>query len=373
MVSMMNIGEYSKDRYLQIYELAVSNKGNCDRIQKAINKAENEAVTVAFLGGSVTEGYNPERRIINNYAKRFCSYFQEKYCKDSNCICVNQGLSATDSMLGLVFADNCIKKVNPDIVFIEYAINNSMDRTMIKTYESLIYKLLEMDSQPAVIPIIVCNRDFYTCSGYMETIAKHYNLPVINLYNVIKQGIDSGSMSWDQYSNDYAHPTEEGHRMIFEGILQLFEHIESMMDYKDYLPNEPCFGREFHTLEYYDRGSAHPIELGSFHETDTLPSFQQGWSYVQGTGNQPFRINIECKSFFLIYEQVNEMEYGEIEILDGDTEIGSIDSYSIYGYHNPEIELVINEEVTRQYQIHIRMRKGDEDKKFSILGFGIVR
>ncbi len=372
MDGMMHMGEEAGNGYRRLLPDVVTNRGNHARIQAAIRKAEDKPVTVAFLGGSVTTGYNPAGMIEENYGKLFCEYFQNKYSKNNDCICENHGFAAANSLLGLMIADLYVKNVRPDLVFLEYAINNGMDKISIASYESLAYKLLGMESRPAVIPVIVCNEDLYSCSGYMEKIARHYDLPVVNLYQVIRQGLAQGIMIWGEYSNDYGHPTSNGHRIIFEGIKQLFENINNNPDKKDYDTLEACFSRDFSTVEYFDHSSMTVEESGSFHQTDTISLFPRGWSYQKGTGNRPMEINLVCRCLFLIYEKSNSMEYGAIEILEDDTVISTIDSYSIYAFNNPDITPVLNEAAARPYRLKIRMRKGEEGKKFSILGFGIV-
>lgn len=369
---IMSLVQLTMEEYDEIISQAIS--GNSYRIKKAIEKAKNEKVTIAFLGGSVTMGYTPEGMIRENYAEVFCRSFAEKYC-NYGYNCMNTGVSGTGSMMGLAFTENKIRDTNPDIIFVEYAINNGLDKLQITSFESLIDKLLRFGSNPSVIPVIICNEELYTCSGYMELIARHYDLPVINIYHMMKICLERGSLEWRDYACDYSHPSVQGHKLIADCIIKLFDEIEAGASrYDSYsIPINSCFSREFSQFELWDHRYVKELERSAFTPSDANPFFPYGWTYGKKDNSNDFCITILCKSLFILYEQSNNMEYGEIEVWEEDKIIYSIDGYSIYGWNNPDIKLVIHEEEARLHKLVIKMCRGDANKEFLMLGFGVVK
>lgn len=368
----MSIEQIEKSKYKDMITRSFAGSGNFYRIEKALEKAANDTVTIAYLGGSVTQGYNPAGMIKESYATVISRYIKEKYCITGDCNYINEGHASTDAMHGLAFTEIKLKKVHPDLIFVEYAINNGMDRTYIATFESLVYKLLIMESEPAVIPVILCNEQFYTCSNYMKIVAGHYNLPTVNVNNSIRYGLDTNIMVWNDYANDCSHPTKDGHRLIADCIINLFENRNLKEDIY-HIPDTACYTRNFYTFEFVDHNKMSPLKDCEFIPSDTLETFPQGWNYVRNGLMNSFRFQIKCRALFIAYEQGKSMDYGVIEIWDKDRLFSTLDGYSIYAWGNPAMKIVLNEAESSQHHFEIRMRKGDENKKFSLLGFGVVR
>ena len=128
--------------------------GNNFRIKKALEKDE---VRIAFSGGSITKGWNGERYIKEDYTKIFFEYMTAKY--DDKKICYsNYSTESANSFMGLSITSKEITDDNlPDIVFIEYAVNNECTREHMISFESLVHKMLSLPSKPAVILL------FYFC------------------------------------------------------------------------------------------------------------------------------------------------------------------------------------------------------------------
>ena len=91
-------------------------KGDISRIEKAMNKAKNgQAITIAFLGGSITQGCNATK-FEDCYASRTYKWFKDKF-KNVNVKYVNAGVGATGSIIGAHRVEKQVLSQNPDIVF----------------------------------------------------------------------------------------------------------------------------------------------------------------------------------------------------------------------------------------------------------------
>ena len=106
-----------------MYDKAMVSYGNTSMMQNVIKKAQSgEKVTVAYLGGSITEGISAGAD--GCYAKLTYDYFAQKFGTGDNVQYVNAGLSGTPSKLGILRLDRDVLAYEPDICFIEFAVND---------------------------------------------------------------------------------------------------------------------------------------------------------------------------------------------------------------------------------------------------------
>ena len=116
-------------------------QGNPARIAKVLQKLQNgEEVTVAFLGGSITQGTGAD--IENCYAARTAKWLQEQY-PNATVKYGYAGIGATGSYIGVHRCDTQVLSKNPDLVFIDFSVNDESQNNNINklTYEGLIRKI----------------------------------------------------------------------------------------------------------------------------------------------------------------------------------------------------------------------------------------
>ena len=116
-------------------------QGNPARIAKVLQKLQNgEEVTVAFLGGSITQGTGADNE--NCYPNATVNY-------------VNAGIGATGSYIGVHRCDTQVLSKNPDLVFIDFSVNDESQNNNINklTYEGLIRKIWQYTTAPGIICI----------------------------------------------------------------------------------------------------------------------------------------------------------------------------------------------------------------------------
>ena len=123
---------------------SVVSTGNTARLNKVFDKAESGGdITIAYVGGSITEGYAPGPRSPQCYASVSAAAFQETYCKGGTVTCQNNGLSGTPSILGNLRVSDEVLQTEPDIIFLEFAVNDGMEMDYKVCYESLLRTCLE--------------------------------------------------------------------------------------------------------------------------------------------------------------------------------------------------------------------------------------
>jgi lysophospholipase L1-like esterase len=204
----------------EMVEKTFMDTGNTERLHAAITKAKNgETVTIAYLGGSITEGALAQPQPLKCYAYLSAHCFAEKFMPDAAKLnYINAGVSGTPSLLGITRLEQDVLRHNPDIVFVEFAVNDSSDLISQGVYESLLRKLLMSETQPAVILLFTVLSGGYSCQEHMSMLGRHYNLGMISVKDAIWPDIQQGTLAWSDYSPDYAHPTTEGHAFVAELI-----------------------------------------------------------------------------------------------------------------------------------------------------------
>ena len=112
--------------------------GNNYRLRKVIEKAQaGEDVYIGFIGGSITEGEGCTYQ--NCYAMQTVRNFQKDYGTEDNVHIINAGVSGTPSTLGVIRYERDLIEKNdghlPDLLIIEFAVNDADDPTNGDTYE----------------------------------------------------------------------------------------------------------------------------------------------------------------------------------------------------------------------------------------------
>ena len=216
-----------------------------------------------------------------------------------------------------------------------------------------------------------------------------------------------------QFFYDCFHPSNLGHRVMADCLENLFRTAEAMPDGTDCLHLERIeapLGGEFEAVRLFDRKSSAEgirVDCGSFchwygelqaveMDRDLTPTkeFPNNWMHQAGgspfslVGNAPpmgdasvrdgsslteapFRMEIVCSALILVYKDSGSSLAGRAEVLvDGEKVLTADPRENGWLHCNPAI--CFRGKKRRKYQVEIRMAPGDEDKEFTILGFGYV-
>ena len=209
--TVFSLEEIVTDEALEMSRL---NEGNMTRLAKLGKKLEaGEEVTVAYLGGSITQGSSAGDDLC--YARLTTNWFEQTY-PDATINYVRAGIGATGSYIGVHRADTDVLAYNPDVVFIDFSVNDTVENTERNkdSYESLLRKVWGCESAPAIVCIGMTMDDGTSFQDYHCEIAKKYDVPYISYKNVILDVIDKGIIEWKDISDDDIHPNVEGHSVL---------------------------------------------------------------------------------------------------------------------------------------------------------------
>lgn len=349
--------------------------GNNTRFKKFLEKVRaGEDVTVAFLGGSITEGYNAGTTEI--YAKLVTDYIRTTYGAGGEVNYVNAGLSGTPSILGLIRSDRDIFQYEPDLLFIEFAVNDGQSNIDNTGLESLIYKGLTQENEPAVILLYSVTEDGYTCQDNMNVMAFHYGIPTVSVKKAIWQFIESGEYTWDDWSNDSSHPNKDGMLLYSKFIINLMNTLDAEEPDNGFtVPEKFIKGFNHASLKMVDRvENADLITItsnGSFGENRGHNAFPNSW-FKSGEENEAFAFTFTGSALYIVYKDTTDSTYGTAEVyIDGEYCL-SLYGNSQDGWNNPVTERLLRVKQSGEHTVEIRMKEGEENKKFNILAFGVV-
>ena len=344
-------------------------EGNNYRMKKVIEKARNgENITIAYIGGSITEGYNAGTQEI--YAKLTYDYFRNTYAT-GEVTYINAGLSGTPSLLGLIRSDRDIFAYEPDLVFIEFAVNDGQSVQDISAYESLVRKALSQEQEPAVILLFSVIESGYTCQDTMQVVGFNYQLPMISVKAALDTEFDAGRMTWKDWSNDESHPNEFGHELYSEFIIHYWNTVDGKEASEPYQLREDMRNMDYTNMIMVDKENLLVENLGAFHEESGHTAFPNGWiKSAEDTNEDAFTFEMNCSSLFFVYKEANNSAYGDVEVyVDGELAV-TISGNAADGWNNPVVTRIFRESESKIRKIEIRMKDGDEDKQFALLAIG---
>ena len=288
---------------------SVLNKGDQARLAKVIKKLQaGESVVVAYLGGSITQGSSAGNELC--YARLTTNWLEEQF-PDAKIKYVNAGIGATGSYIGIHRADRDVLAYDPDLVFIDFSVNDTSDRitTNKSTYEGLIRKLWSHDTAPAVICLAMTQENGTSVQDAHYEIAAKYDIPMISYRNAILDVIDKGYIIWDDISDDNIHPNVQGHavltQMITNYLQTVIDNIDTIDATEPELAEADAMGAKYQNAEIVVPSDERCTAMGLFKEHNmTFGIFGIPWvAKVPGgtevTGGLEYTVN--AKNIGILY------------------------------------------------------------------------
>lgn len=372
--------------YQQMLEASVLSAGTNGRMEKVLEKMKNgESVSIAFIGGSVTEGALAAS-YEESYADCFAAELQEKY-PDAELTYINAGLSGTGSSLGVMRYDRDVVEAagcRPDIVFLEFAINDWQEPTEGRAYESMIRTILEAENDPAVILLFSVAQNEWNMQEVYIPMGEHYGLPMASIRDAVKKPLADGTMTKKEFFADDYHPSTYGHKIMADCLGELIREVESMESGAEIaaLPEESIKSPDFMGMHLLTSKGEEGVEIsaGGFAETDTQvhgfgrrggeSAFPDNWMHTAESNGEAFRVELKCKNMILNYKTSASKDFGRVCVyVDGDL-AAEIDGYTQGAWNNSIQELVLDDQESGDHVLEICMAEGDEGKNFTLLAIG---
>lgn len=178
-----------------------------------------KAVTVAYIGGSITAGAganNPEK---TSYRALVTSWLRQRFSK-IEITELNAGLPTTGSLYGTMRARRDVIAQKPDLVFVEFAAADAADeeQPVKKAVEGLLRQLLILPQPPEVVMLYAQNSKRTARIDWHDAVAAHYQVPAVNLNEKALSALDAGKINAAGLWKDGFNPTDAGHKLYAEFI-----------------------------------------------------------------------------------------------------------------------------------------------------------
>ena len=230
-------------------ENAIANRGNLYRLKQFLERAKRgEKLNIGFIGGSITMGCaatTPQKA----YAWLIYEWFQKKF-PQSEFSYINAGIGATTSQFATARAESDLLSYKPDLIFVEFSVNDESNELFLETFEGLIRILYTFDQKTG---ILVLNSVRYQDGGNAEIqhgeIARYYDLPQISMQSSIYPEVVRGRFRSSDITVDDLHPNDVGHEMVAE-IVNYF--LEKVLQNLDVIKDEPVLMKKPLTDNHYE-------------------------------------------------------------------------------------------------------------------------
>jgi len=219
-------------------------------------------VTVAYLGGSITEQ--------KGWRVKTTAYLKEAFPQAAITEC-DAAIGGTGSALGAFRVGHDVLGAKPDLMFVEFSVNDGgvQPATIVRNMEGIVRRTWRASPQTDIVfayTITVGNTNAYL-KGRLpvealahEKVAERYGIPSVCFGPRVAGKFLHGKLRFDAgeietavpahdpehdrkvrallaadkrilFSNDGVHPRDEGHALYFESIRELFAQVEGQFPF----------------------------------------------------------------------------------------------------------------------------------------------
>jgi len=252
---------------------AVVSWGDPARLQRVLAKARRgEAITVGVIGGSITQGARASKPELN-YGSLVAEWWRKAF-PGLQVTFRNAGIGATGSNLGAHRVQPHLLDDHPDLVVVEYAVNDSPELLSAETIEGLVRQLLKAPNSPAVMMLFTMHRSGGNAQDWHGRVGAHYGLPMVSFRDAAWPEIEAGRMKWEDVEGDEVHPNDAGHRLCADLVTHVIEAVRASLPADTALAPVPPIPAPLHTDLF---------EHTRMHNATSLKAVrQEGWTELAG-------------------------------------------------------------------------------------------
>ncbi len=310
--------------FLPMYRRAVDfPQGDLSRLAQVLRKAQDGGeITIGFLGGSITEGRGAAN-IQDCYVSQVYKWWYDTFPQATINV-INAGLGGTSSYLGVHRVDEELLAHSPDLVFVEFAVNDTADELHTNSYENLIRRILTADSNPALVLLFATNEVGDSREETEADLGRYYDLPMLSYGRAVLPEVEAGSFAWHEIAQDIVHPNNRGHS-IFAGLITTYlEEICSRLDeieideerLQRYELPEPITPQIYQSAHIENAATITPCAELGYGVYDFNYHFMDNWYALEDRSYLSFEV--EACSIGILYQRTEEGTFGQYDIyIDG--------------------------------------------------------
>ncbi len=184
---------------------------------------------LGYFGGSITEGAGASSP-TTCYRALVTEWFRSRY-PDAEIQEIQAAIGGTGSDLGMYREEIDLLSKEPDLVFLEFAVNDSGGSyaRILRQSETILKKLYAHNPYAEVVTILtttgsLCETlekggEYVSRSAYF-TISHHYSIPTIDVGNVLHYAVLRAGGDFHVFTTDTVHPNDAGYALYTKTITE---------------------------------------------------------------------------------------------------------------------------------------------------------
>lgn len=182
------------------------------------------SLAVGYFGGSITEA--------EGWRVYTTNYFRRRY-PDATIREINAAIGGTGSELGAYRCRRDLLAFHPDLVFIEFAVNDTppTSRTA-RAMEGIVRQILSQNPSTEIVFVYTFHQnqaEFFEkgqtppAIAVHDRIAAHYGIPTVHVGRALWETVQKGEAKYEDLLADCCHPLDRGHRLYAKVVENFLE------------------------------------------------------------------------------------------------------------------------------------------------------
>ncbi len=197
---------------------------------------KDKSLNIVYMGGSVTSGYGASDQNTKSWRAYTTKWIKECF-PDATVNGINAAIGGTGSYLADFRFDTDVAAKDPDLLFIEFAINDRYNaqtqENVVRTSETLVQKAYAANPNIDIVYVLTFDQsvrqyDYEQLKGHRD-VAKKYGLPFIKLGKSFYSMLQKTGDDFSKYFMDSVHPNDVGYEYYF-GLIKEFLGSELIKD-----------------------------------------------------------------------------------------------------------------------------------------------
>lgn len=192
-----------------------------------LNKEKN--LRIGYFGGSITEGSGASSWGKTSWRARITAYLKESY-PEAEITEIMAAVGGTGTDLGLCRCGHDLLSGDPDLVFIEFATNDSgfSPKDQMSCYENCLRQILNYKNTIDIVCVFSATKGTenliretgdFSSRSIEAALAHHYGLPTADPGDMLRTEVALAGGDWLKYTTDTTHPNDDGY-LIYTDVMK---------------------------------------------------------------------------------------------------------------------------------------------------------
>lgn len=240
----------------------------------------DKKLTVGYFGGSITEGAGASDASKTSWRGRVTEWFRKNRA-DAEVTEIQAAIGGTGSDLGMYRCDVDLLAKEPDLVFVEFAVNDSWMAydAILEQTEAIYRKILRANAYTDIVCVITTTQAIvngletggeFTARSAHSVIAHRYGVPVVDIGNVLHFAVLKNGGDFLKFTTDTVHPNDDGYALYADCMTAFLGKCADGADgnYTEHAMPSPVCGKVYENACMIDCTAADSFECEGFAAVD---------------------------------------------------------------------------------------------------------